>query len=105
MSDSPDRPAVVEARGLTRDYSFGKEVVHALSGVTFDVPSLQLERSAGAITLKITATPAFPCVIDASTTLSNWTPIRTNMIPASGMFPFTAPNGTLPLSFYRVRMQ
>jgi putative ABC transport system ATP-binding protein len=29
---------VVQARGLTRDYSFGKEVVHALCGVSFDVP-------------------------------------------------------------------
>ena len=28
---------VVEARGLARDYSFGKEVVHALAGVSFDV--------------------------------------------------------------------
>jgi len=37
--DLPDRPAVVEARGLTRDYAFGKEVVHALCGVTFDVPA------------------------------------------------------------------
>ena len=39
MSDSRGRPAVVEARGLTRDYAFGKEVVHALCGVTFDVPA------------------------------------------------------------------
>lgn len=30
---------VVQARGLTREYSFGKEIVHALSGVTFDVPA------------------------------------------------------------------
>lgn len=30
-------PAVVQARDLTREYSFGKEIVHALSGVTFDV--------------------------------------------------------------------
>lgn len=30
-------PAVVKARDLARDYSFGKEFVHALSGVTFDV--------------------------------------------------------------------
>ena len=29
--------AVVQARDLTREYSFGKEIVHALSGVTFDV--------------------------------------------------------------------
>ncbi len=29
--------SVVQARGLARDYSFGKEVVHALSGVSFDV--------------------------------------------------------------------
>jgi putative ABC transport system ATP-binding protein len=29
--------SVVEARGLARDYSFGKEVVHALAGVSFDV--------------------------------------------------------------------
>jgi putative ABC transport system ATP-binding protein len=29
--------AVVQARELTREYSFGKEIVHALSGVTFDV--------------------------------------------------------------------
>ena len=36
-SEMPARPAVVEARGLARDYSFGKEVVHALCGVTFDV--------------------------------------------------------------------
>jgi putative ABC transport system ATP-binding protein len=35
---SRERPAVVEARGLTRDYSFGREVVHALCGVSFDVP-------------------------------------------------------------------
>ena len=39
MSDSRGRPAVVEARHLTRDYAFGKEVVHALCGVTFDVPA------------------------------------------------------------------
>ena len=38
MAGSRDRPAVVEARGLTRDYSFGREVVHALCGVSFDVP-------------------------------------------------------------------
>ena len=31
--------AVVQARDLTREYSFGKETVHALSGVTFDVPA------------------------------------------------------------------
>lgn len=31
--------AVVQARDLTREYSFGKEIVHALSGVTFDVPA------------------------------------------------------------------
>jgi putative ABC transport system ATP-binding protein len=37
---NPREPApVVEARGLTREYSFGKEVVHALCGVTFDVPA------------------------------------------------------------------
>ena len=30
-------PTVVQARDLTREYLFGKEVVHALSGVTFDV--------------------------------------------------------------------
>ncbi len=30
-------PAVVQARDLTREYSFGKEIVHALSNVTFDV--------------------------------------------------------------------
>jgi putative ABC transport system ATP-binding protein len=29
---------VVQARELKRNYSFGKEVVHALSGVSFDVP-------------------------------------------------------------------
>jgi putative ABC transport system ATP-binding protein len=29
--------AVVQARGLTRDYSFGNERVHALRGVTFDI--------------------------------------------------------------------
>ena len=29
--------SVVEARGLARDYSFDKEVVHALAGVSFDV--------------------------------------------------------------------
>ena len=28
---------VVQARDLTREYSFGKEIVHALSGVSFDV--------------------------------------------------------------------
>lgn len=39
ISDSEERPAVVEALGLTRNYSFGKEVVHALCGVTFDVPA------------------------------------------------------------------
>ena len=38
MAGSRERPAVVQARGLTRDYSFGKEVVHALCGVSFDVP-------------------------------------------------------------------
>lgn len=33
-----DRPAsVVRASGLTRDYSFGTERVHALRGVTFDI--------------------------------------------------------------------
>jgi putative ABC transport system ATP-binding protein len=32
-------PAVVQARELRRDYSFGKEMVHALCGVTFDVPA------------------------------------------------------------------
>ena len=37
-ASSRERPTVVEARGLTRDYSFGKEVVHALCGVSFDVP-------------------------------------------------------------------
>jgi putative ABC transport system ATP-binding protein len=31
--------AVVQARELKRNYSFGKEVVHALSGVSFDVPA------------------------------------------------------------------
>ena len=31
--------AVVQARELVRDYSFGTEVVHALSGVSFDVPA------------------------------------------------------------------
>ena len=31
--------AVVQARDLTREYSFGKEIVHALSGVTFEVPA------------------------------------------------------------------
>src|SRR6185369_16299966 len=31
--------SVVEARGLKRDYSFGKEIVHALCGVSFDVPA------------------------------------------------------------------
>jgi putative ABC transport system ATP-binding protein len=31
--------SVVQARELKRDYSFGKEVVHALSGVSFDVPA------------------------------------------------------------------
>ena len=30
---------VVRTQGLARHYSFGKEVVHALSGVTFDVPT------------------------------------------------------------------
>jgi len=30
---------VVQASGLARDYSFGKEVVHALCGVSFDVPA------------------------------------------------------------------
>jgi putative ABC transport system ATP-binding protein len=39
VSDSQQLPAVVEARGLTRDYSFGKEVIHALCGVSFDVPA------------------------------------------------------------------
>ena len=29
---------VVEARGLERDYSFGKEIIHALRGVTFKIP-------------------------------------------------------------------
>jgi putative ABC transport system ATP-binding protein len=37
-ASSRERPAVVEARGLTRDYSFGRETVHALCGVSFDVP-------------------------------------------------------------------
>jgi putative ABC transport system ATP-binding protein len=31
------RPAVVEARNLSRDYEFGAERVHALRGVTFDI--------------------------------------------------------------------
>lgn len=35
MTSSP----VVQARDLTREYSFGKEIVHALSGVSFDVPA------------------------------------------------------------------
>ena len=34
-----EQPAVVQARRLTRDYSFGKELVHALCGVSFDVPA------------------------------------------------------------------
>ena len=38
-SDRRGSVAVVQARELTRDYSFGKEVVHALCGVTFDVPA------------------------------------------------------------------
>jgi len=30
-------PAIVEARDLAREYAFGKEQVHALRGVTFDI--------------------------------------------------------------------
>ena len=36
-SDARSRPAVVESRDLARNYLFGKEVVHALCGVTFDI--------------------------------------------------------------------
>lgn len=39
IDDSREPAAVVQARGLKRDYSFGKEVVHALCGVSFDVPA------------------------------------------------------------------
>ena len=39
MGDGGAPAAVVQARELKRDYSFGKEVVHALCGVTFDVPA------------------------------------------------------------------
>ncbi|MBA3403360.1 MAG: ATP-binding cassette domain-containing protein, partial [Gemmatimonadaceae bacterium] len=30
-------PVIVEARDLAREYAFGKERVHALRGVTFDI--------------------------------------------------------------------
>ena len=33
-----DSRPVVEARGLERDYSFGKEIIRALRGVTFGIP-------------------------------------------------------------------
>ena len=33
-----DERIVVEARGLERDYAFGKEIIHALRGVTFGIP-------------------------------------------------------------------
>jgi putative ABC transport system ATP-binding protein len=39
MSDRRGSAAVVQTLALTRDYSFGKEVVHALCGVTFEVPA------------------------------------------------------------------
>jgi putative ABC transport system ATP-binding protein len=39
MGNTGRGAAVVQARELRRDYSFGKEVVHALCGVTFDVPA------------------------------------------------------------------
>ncbi len=39
MGSTGTAPAVVQARELRRDYSFGKEMVHALCGVTFDVPA------------------------------------------------------------------
>ena len=37
MTGIPRTPPVVQANGLTRDYSFGNERVHALRGVTFDI--------------------------------------------------------------------
>jgi putative ABC transport system ATP-binding protein len=37
IRDARAPEAVVQARGLTRDYSFGREIVHALCGVSFDV--------------------------------------------------------------------
>lgn len=39
IGNRPEPVAVVQARDLTRNYSFGNEVVHALCGVTFDVPA------------------------------------------------------------------
>ena len=36
--DADSMRTVVEARGLERDYSFGKEIIHALRGVTFEIP-------------------------------------------------------------------
>ena len=39
IGESQEQAAVVQTRGLKRDYSFGKEVVHALCGVSFDVPA------------------------------------------------------------------
>lgn len=37
VASDETRP-VVEARGLERDYAFGKETIHALRGVTFGIP-------------------------------------------------------------------
>ncbi len=37
VEGGPATAAVVQARGLMRDYSFGNERVHALRGVTFDI--------------------------------------------------------------------
>jgi putative ABC transport system ATP-binding protein len=37
VEGGPAAASVVQARGLTRDYSFGNERVHALRGVTFDI--------------------------------------------------------------------
>ncbi len=37
VEGGPATAAVVQARGLTRDYSFGNERVHALRGITFDI--------------------------------------------------------------------
>ncbi len=85
--------------------SNGQAMVFTTTGHVPPVPGLAvLSAPVGQFAMRISAEPGRSCVIQTCTNFPNWTPLVTNLVPASGVMNYTnaAP---LPRRFYRALLQ
>jgi hypothetical protein len=87
----------------------GGQVSAHLAGAGLSLPALTFVGSSvgfsnGFFQALLTGPQDASAIIEASTNLTNWTPIVTNPLPPGGL-PLSLPTGTWDRCFYRARLQ